>query len=139
MNVVFLFGCATLNAKHDQTQVAWLDASVVEAVRNGARRHGAVDPMALEPRDAFLLDGDNDLIAAQQTCWAVVRGADAENPGLVFHLCLVLNSKEVFNGGGVLIDAGKPSLLLVTACRVALRGNEHLRRRRDKSHCRTSH
>ena len=42
--------------------------------------------MALEPRETLFLNRDDDLIAAQQTGGAVVRSADAQNPGMVVHV-----------------------------------------------------
>jgi hypothetical protein len=64
---VFLVGCAALNAKHDQTQVAWFDVGVVKAVSDGIRWAGAVNAMTLEARQAFFLNRDNDFIAPEQT------------------------------------------------------------------------
>ena len=66
--------------------------SVVQAVSNSLRRPGAVDAMTLESRKTFLLNRDDDLIASQQTRRAVVRGADAENPGLIVHDELILGT-----------------------------------------------
>jgi len=63
---VFLLGGATLNTQDYETQVARLDARVIETVSNGVRRSGAVDSMPLESREAFLLNRDNNLVAAQE-------------------------------------------------------------------------
>ena len=62
---MFLFGCAALDAEDYETQIAWFDVSVVETVGNGVRWSGAVDAMAFESCEAFLLDRDDDFIAAQ--------------------------------------------------------------------------
>src|SRR5215210_609643 len=84
-DVVNLVSRTALNAEDHEAEIRWRDAGVVQTVSNGSRRPGAVNTMTLETCKPFLLDRDDNLVAAQQTRRAVVRRADPQNPRLIVH------------------------------------------------------
>ena len=63
--IVYLLLFAALKTKHNEAQIGRFDAGVVETVSDGFRGLRAVDPVPLDARESFLLDGDNDPIAFQ--------------------------------------------------------------------------
>src|SRR6185369_17010065 len=74
--VVSLVCSASLNAQNHKAEIRWRDARVVQTIVNCSRRPRAVNAVTLETRQTLLLDGNENLVAAQQTRRAVVRSAD---------------------------------------------------------------
>jgi hypothetical protein len=63
--IVQLIFFATLNTEHNEAQLGRIDTGVVETVSDSLRRLSAVNPVTLEPREAFLLNRDNNPVAFQ--------------------------------------------------------------------------